>query len=60
MHVVALLVANLTDLSEHTRAVIQTSQIQLSKHRGKALCHPRDLVSQPLVVVGVVQEGYAH
>ena len=24
------------------------------------LCRPRDLVSQPLVIVGVVQEGYGH
>ena len=53
-------VADLTDLSVQSTVfcdVCITVPVCLS---GKVLCHPRDLISQPLVIVGVVQEGYAH
>ena len=54
------MVADLTDLSVYSAVFgMSVSPLQYV-HRGKALCRPRDLVSQPLVVVGVVKERYVH
>ena len=54
------MVADLTDLSVNSAVFgMSVSPLQYV-HREKALCCPRDLVSQRLVVVGVVKEGYTH
>ena len=51
---------NLTNLRVYSTIVgMSVSPLQYV-HRGKALCCPRDLVSQPLVVGSVVKEGNGH